>query len=48
MAELSMILVGMALLLGAWDLLFRVLSFCFPSVKLFKTLQLPDWKWPRK
>ncbi len=48
MLELSMILFGAALGLGAGELLVRLLSFCFPSVRLFQTLRLPDWKWPWK
>jgi hypothetical protein len=46
MLELAMVLFFLALLLAAVDLAARVLHFFFPSVPLFKQLQIRDWKWP--
>jgi hypothetical protein len=46
MLELAMLLFFLALLLAAVDLAARILHFFFPSVKLFKQLQIRDWKWP--
>ncbi len=48
MFELSLMFLGLALLLGAWDLLMWMLSALFPNVKLFRQLRIPDWKWPRR
>jgi hypothetical protein len=45
MFELSWMFIVLAIALAVWDRFFWLLSLCFPSVKLFKTLQLPDLKW---
>jgi hypothetical protein len=45
MFELSWIFIVLAIALAMWDRFFWLLGLCFPSVKLFKTLQLPDLKW---
>ncbi len=48
MFELSRLFIDLALILLVWDRGFWLLSLCFPSVALFRQLQLPRWKWPGK